>query len=146
MPVKHLYLLSVAALMGCAAGGTSASSASSSYPAVPSRRSNVLTWDEITAAHADAETAYDAVSRLRPNWLTPHGVTSTIASGAGTEYATVFIDGQAYGDLQSLKTIPAYHVGEYRYYNITEAGGKFGIRAGSSGVIELSMNFQSKPE
>jgi hypothetical protein len=138
MSVKYSYLAVVAAIIGCAsASGTSSN-------ATAHRKTNVLTSDEIAAAHADVTTAYDAVARLRPNWLASHGVTSTIAGGSSTEYATVFVDGQAYGNIESLRNIPVYHVGEFRYYNITEAGAKYGLRGGSSGVIEVIMNLQSR--
>jgi hypothetical protein len=140
MSVKHLYLLAAAAVMACAAGGSTPGTID---PGIP-RRSNVLTLLEVSAAHADVATAYDAVARLRPNWLASHGVTSTVANGGGTEYATVYVDGQPYGDITSLRNIPAYHVAEFRYYNITEAGAKFGLRGGNSGVIDVIMNLQTK--
>ena len=140
MSVKHLYLVAVMASMGCA---TSSGTSGTSYP-TSSRKANILTFDEIAAAHADVTTAYDAVARLRPNWLASHGVTSTIGGGTDTEYATVFIDGQAYGGIESLRDIPAYHVGQFRYYDITEAGAKYGVRGGSSGVIEVTMSLQSR--
>ena len=136
MSVKHLYIMGVAAIIGCAtASGTPRGSDTS----LSGRRSNFLTAEEITNAHADINTAYDAIARLRPNWLAPHGVTSGVDNGAGTEYALVFVDGQRYGDLNSLRAIPAYHVGDIRYYNITEAGARFGIHGGSSGAIEVRM-------
>ena len=140
MLVKHLYVAAAAALMGCASGGSNSASIETGTP----RRSNVLTLEEVSAAHADASTAYEAVSRLRPNWLASHGVTSTVANGGGTEYATVYVDGQPYGDITTLRNIPAYHVAEFRYYNITEAGAKFGLRGGNSGVIDVITNLQSK--
>jgi hypothetical protein len=134
MSVKYLYLAAVAAIMGCAsAAGTHATA----------RTGNVLTAEDIAANHADIETAYDAVVRLRPNWLAPHGVTSAQAGGAGTERAAVFVDGQLYGDVSSLRNIPAYHVRELRYYNVTEAGARFGIKGGSSGAIDVTMNLAS---
>jgi hypothetical protein len=138
MSVKHLYLMAVVASMGCASGGTSGSNPTGS------RKANTLTLDEIATAHADVTTAYDAVARLRPNWMASHGVTSTMGGGTDTEYATVFVDGQPYGGIESLRAIPVYHVSEFRYYNITEAGAKYGLRAGSSGVIEVTMNLQSR--
>jgi hypothetical protein len=104
----------------------------------PPRSGRILTADEIAGAHADITTAYDAVARLRPNWLTPHGITSGQANGAGTEYAWVYLDGQRYGDLNSLRNIAAYNVGNIRYYDITQAGARFGIHGGSSGVIEVT--------
>jgi hypothetical protein len=134
MSVKQLYLLTLAATLGCGpASGTSATSSS-----VVPRQANLLTTAEIFGAYADATTAYDAIARLRPHWLSSHGPTSFMT--AGTEYARVFLDGQQYGDLRSLRNIPASEVMEIRYYNSTEAGGRFGLRAGTSGVIEIRMN------
>jgi hypothetical protein len=140
MSVKHLYVVAAAAVMACAAAGGSPGTIDTGAP----RKFNVLTLQEVSAAHADVATAYDALARLRPNWLASHGVTSTIAGGTDTEYATVFVDGQAYGDINSLRNIPVYHVGEFRYYSITEAGAKYGLRGGSSGVIEVIMNLERR--
>jgi hypothetical protein len=138
MSVKHLYLMTAAALMGCAATNPTPSSGA------PTRKANILTFVEISDAHADATTAYDAIERLRPNWLASHGVTSTVANGGGSEYATVYVDGQPYGDITMLRGIPAFHVSEIRYYNITEAGAKFGLRGGGSGVIDVITNLQTR--
>ena len=93
-------------------------------------------FDEIANAHADVNTVYDAVARLRPNWLGAHGVTSSTSSTT-TEYATVFVDGVFYGDLSTLRSLQAYHVADIRYYDITQSGAKYGIRGGSSGVIDV---------
>jgi hypothetical protein len=142
MSVKHLYVVAVMASMGCAA---SSGTSGTSYP-TGSRNANVLTFDEVAANHADVATAYDALARLRPNWLASHGVTSTIGGGTDTEYATVFVDGQPYGSIESLRNIPVYHVGEFHYYNISEAGAKYGLRGGSSGVIEVIMSLQRRLE
>ena len=139
MSIKHLYLMAAAAVMGCASGGSNLGTLPNGQP----RKANVLTNVEMSAAHADVATAYDAVERLRPNWLASHGQTSILAEGA-TEFATVFVDGQPYGDITTLRNIPAYLVNEFRYYNVAEAGGKFGLRGGNSGVIEVITNLQNK--
>jgi hypothetical protein len=131
MSVKQLYLVAVVAVLGCA---SSAGNKTGSLP-----RSNFLTAEEIASHHADINTAYDAIARLRPNWLAPHGITSGVDNGAGTEYALVFVDGQRYGDINTLRGIPAYHIGNVRYYNVTEAGARFGIHGGSSGAIEVTL-------
>jgi hypothetical protein len=132
MSVKHLYLIVAAAILACApAGGTSDPSGK---PAP--RRGNVLTAEEIAAAHADLNTAYDAIARLRPNWLAAHGAMSTNA--AVSEYATVYVDGQKYGGISSLRNIPAYHIAGVRYYDVTESGAKFGVRGGTGGAIEVT--------
>ena len=46
-------------------------------------------------------------------------------------------DGQQYGDLNTLRNIAAYNVGSAHYYDVTQAGARFGIKGGSSGVIEV---------
>jgi hypothetical protein len=132
MTFKILYSLAAVALLGCA-GRTPDPTVTAN-----TRRTSVLSAEEIARAHADVNTAYDAVARLRPNWLTPKGVTSN-QYDTGTEYATVYVDGQRYGDLNSLRGIQAFHVGSIRYYDVTQAGSRFGIRGGASGVIEVSM-------
>lgn len=130
---KPLYALAVVVALGCSSSGVP-------DPTLRTTRSrtSVLTVEEIANAHADINSAYDAVARLRPNWLAAKGVTSAQGSGgSGTEFAVVFLDGQRYGDVNSLRGIPAYYVGEIRYYDVTQAGARFGIRAGSSGAIEV---------
>jgi hypothetical protein len=131
MSVNRLYLLAVAAVIGCAS-----SSSSDSPNTGRARGSGALTAEEMAAAHADVNTAYDAVARLRPNWLASHGTTSL---AGGTEYALVYVDGQQYGQLSSLRNIQAYQVGDIQYYDVTQAGAKFGLRAGAGGVIEVRM-------
>lgn len=128
MTARFLYSLAAAALFGCASTGTN--------PSVSRQSSTVLTAEEISQAHADATTAYDAIARLRPNWLAAKGVTSGYYN-ADTQYAQVFLDGQAYGGIGTLRNISAYNVGVVRYYDVTQAGARFGIKGGSSGVIEV---------
>ncbi len=126
MLIKPLYLVAAAAFFGCVGPPGS--------PATP-RASTILTDEEISRANADVNTAYDAVARLRPNWLAPHGPTSSNLDVS--PYAVVFLDGQEYGTTSSLRNLPAYYVADMRYYNPTEAGARFGFRAGASGAIEV---------
>ena len=124
MSITHVYIVAVAAILGCASGGSGAPGA----PAAP-RKASFLTAEEIASAHADITTAYDAVARLRPNWLAARGPAA---------YASVFVDGQQYGDLVSLRNISAYHVASMRYYDVTQSTARFGVRGGSSGAIEVT--------
>lgn len=137
MSPRYLCVIAVAAMLGCASAG--GSSTQTPRPG----RANLLTADEILAAHADVTTAYDALARLRPNWLTSRGPTSFI--NRGTEFASVFVDGEQYGNLNSLRNIHASQVADIRYYSSAEAGGRFGVRAGTSGVIEVRMNLKLEP-
>ena len=130
MAVRQLYLAALAVTVACASGG-------STGQGTATRRSSLLTAQEIEAAHADVNSAYDAVARLRPNWLAPHGPVSSDPQASST--AMVFVDGQQYGDATSLRNIPAYHVGVIEYFDVTQAGARFGIRGGGAGVIEVRM-------
>jgi hypothetical protein len=129
MSVRHLYLVALAGVAACA---------SSARPNAPMfRRGIILNAAEIADAHADITTAYDAVSRLRPNWLAPHGAMSS--NTELTQTALVYVDGQQVGTIEALRNIPAYYVDEVRYYDVTQAGARFGIRGGTTGVIEVKM-------
>ena len=132
MSVKCLYLVAVAAVIGCASG-KSGDPGGSATP----RRSDLVTAEEIASTHADLNTAYDALARLRPNWLAPHGSMSATATAGN--YAVVFVDGQQTGDINALRNIPAYYVADIRYYDVTQAGARFGIRAGTGGALEVRM-------
>lgn len=127
MSVNRLYAAAVLTLFGCATTVANPSGHSSS---------TLLTSVEMAEKHADVNSAYDAVARLRPNWLAPHGPSSTSTS---TNSAAVFIDGQAYGSVTALQGIPAYQVAAIEYFDVTQAGAKFGIRAGGTGAIEVRL-------
>lgn len=132
MSVKHLYLIAAPAILACApASGTSGTSGTPRAH----RSATLLAAEEIRSANADAGTAYDAVSRLRPNWLT-RGTRSF--DPPTTEFPVIFVDGRLYGPLDSLRNIDANQIAEVRFYSPTEAGGKFGLHGGLSGVIEVS--------
>jgi hypothetical protein len=128
MSIKPLYLVAVTTILSCAPAGPD--------PLVVPRRGNDLSGEEIVVAKADVGTAYDAVARLRPNWLSSRGPTSFESQGS---YARVFVEGQLYGELASLRNIPAHQVAGMHYYDVTEAGARFGLRGGNSGVIEVRM-------
>jgi hypothetical protein len=131
MTVKHLYLITALPILAC----SPASSTSGTAP-TPRRTSTFLAAEEILAANVDRGTVYDAISRLRPNWLT-RGTTSY--DPPTTEFAVVFVDGRRLGELESLRSIDANQIEDVRYYSAAEAGGRFGLQGGLSGVIEVSM-------
>ena len=121
-------LVRVAAILGlsaCAsAGGTS-----------KLKDYNVIPQNEITAQNGT--NAYDVISHLRPQYLKTRGRTSiqnqpTVAS----EYASVFVDSQFYGDLNSLRDIASINIKEIRYLPANEAVTRYGMQYGN-GVIEI---------
>jgi hypothetical protein len=137
MSLKHLYPIAVVAILGCASAGVTSDTAGRG-PVHSNPK--LLTAEEIAAAHADVVNAYDAIARLRPNWLVSHGPVSS--NPQASPFATVFVDGQQYGELNSLRNIPAYNVDAIRFYDVTEAGAKFGLKAGVGGAIEVTSRLR----
>ena len=88
---------------------------------------------------SQAVTAYDAVVKLRGNFLTNRGKTSII--GNSPTVPTVYLDGQVYGNPSTLKNISARHVASIRLYRAWEATTKFGA-SNVGGVIEVISKTQ----
>jgi hypothetical protein len=127
MRPKHLYLMAVAVTLACA---PAAVSSAGSAP----RRSTFLTAAEMRDANVEMGSAFEAISRLRPNWLT-HVTESN--NPPRREFARVFVDGRFYGELESLRNFDASQIAEVRFYSAAEAG-RFGLEGGLSGVIEIT--------
>jgi len=94
---KTALLSAVVTLAACASSGTG-SSASRGSP-------DHLTRAEISQSNAN--TAYEVISRLRPNWLRATGVGSISGGATRTQMIVVYLDGQRLEDLHALKTISA---------------------------------------
>jgi hypothetical protein len=106
-----------------------AAACASPKSAQPTDRPNrsVITNSELP--EGGTESVYDAVQRLRPEFLRqrPQG---------GSSVLSVFTNGQLLGEISELKRIPVSSVKEIRYYNIEQAKNRFGMQY-SGGVIEL---------
>jgi hypothetical protein len=96
--------------------------------------SQVITEEEISASHAS--TAYDAIQKLRANFLSNRGETSFDKSKS-QPYPTVYVDGQEFGPISSLRGIPAAEVASIRLYRSWEATTKFGT-GNMGGVIAVT--------
>jgi hypothetical protein len=72
---------------------------------------------------------------MRPLWLRSHGQTSV--NMPSSQYATVFINKQRYGDITTLRSIPVDQVLEIRYYSPAESVTRFGAE-NTGGVIEVT--------
>ena len=122
---RSASILIVAAAMACAPAASTTSTG-------VRRQANVITQPEVQASFES--NAYDVISKLRPMFLKTRG-RSTV-QGQTQEYASVFLDDQFYGDLNSLKNIAATQIQEIRYYPGTEVAMKFGMQYGA-GVIAV---------
>ena len=93
-----------------------------------------ITEDEITASHAI--NAYEAIVRLRGNFLSYRGETSFYPSRSKS-MPTVYVDEQRYGEIAALKDIPALQVASIRLYRAWEATTKYGT-GNTGGVIAVT--------
>lgn len=126
MSGMYLYLLATAAVLGCASTGSTSG--------LPRGDRSLITNQEIAGSRVT--TAYGAVEQMRPLWLHSHGPTSV--NMPGSQYATVYVNKQRYGDLSTLRSIPAEQVVEIRYYGAAESVTRFGAE-NTGGVIEVKM-------
>ena len=94
------------------------------------RETNLISRAELEAA--GSVTAYDAVLRLRPTFLRYRGPTSLINASARM-HPVVFLNEVEYGDLESLRRLPASGVEEVRFYPgpeaVTRYGSSYGVGA-----------------
>jgi hypothetical protein len=130
---RSLAIAMLFAAGACASGGTSAGDTSS-----PTSR-YVISEAELPSS--GTETAYDAIQRLRPDFLRarpsqsynlqPNGG----ASGPAPAPALI-VNGQRAGDLSDLRQIAATSLKSVRYYTIEQAKRKFGMQY-DGGAIEI---------
>jgi hypothetical protein len=123
-----LRCVSVLSLAACASTGTT--SLPSPAEAEASRRPTLRAGhrDPITAADIatiNAASAYDAVVKLRANFLQSRGVNSFMQPVRSTR-PIVFIDGMEVGTLFELRSIPAGDVAEIRFLSSGEATIRYG--------------------
>lgn len=122
---RSAYLIAVAgAALGCTAPKTGPDPADS----------HIITRDEIEASRA--ATAFDAIQKLRANFLSYRGETSFNKKNS-QPYPTVYVDGQEFGPISSLRSIPASQVATIRLYRSWEATTKFGT-GNMGGVIAIT--------
>jgi len=93
--------------------------------------------DTLTAQqmiHANAATLYEAVLKLRPRWFNSRGPRSLM--DRSPTVANVVVGGQVVGDIEYLRNLRPEDVAYLRYYDVGEAGVRFGMN-NPRGVIEV---------
>lgn len=125
---RRLVLPALLALLPGAVACTHAANRPDSFS------SQVILADEI--ARSRAATAYDAVAKLRHNFLSDRGPTSILDRSA-PRVPNVYLDGMPYGTLAALNNIPAEQIASIRLYRAGEAQYRFGSD-NPAGVIEVT--------
>ena len=106
------------AFLAIGAAGAIACASSGSTPKASEASRDNLTSVEIQAT--SAATAYDLVSRLRPQWLRASGVAS-IGGRSTTPVTLVYLDGNRIGTIETLRTISASGVRTMQWLSATRA-------------------------
>jgi len=133
--VSH-HLLSLVALAAvtitaaCASGSGGGSSSSA-----PRTDAYVITAAEI--AHIGATDAYEAVEKLRPNFLRERGQTSLMDPAATDVAPNVYLNDTRMGDISTLHDIPTDNIVTIKYWNDKESQTRFGV-GNVSGVIQVT--------
>ena len=97
------------------------------------RSSNAVTAEEL--ASTGAVNVYDALQRLRPQWLT----SSRIRRGGSGDDLVVYLDSNRYGTMGSLRQLSLGGVQEVRYYGASEATNRYGT-GHTGGAILVMMS------
>lgn len=122
-------IVAIAAIVACASGGTSAAGAKPRYS------QNVITADEL--ATVDVNDAYQAIQRLRPQFLSNSRGPTVLGTRAGGSRAgiQVYLNDQRLGDVSALAQIPKGDIKEIRYLTASEASSRFGTGNTAGAIV-----------
>ena len=98
------------------------------------RDPDLISQLEIAAA-GDAQTAFEIVKRLRPNWLNVRGPSSI---NLPTPDVVIYVNGVRRGGPDTLKDLPITGLNEIRHLRGTEATQRFGL-GHENGAILVSF-------
>ena len=126
MRVRHSLLFVALLCVACASGGGGGRPRSGN----PS----LLTEDELHEPSVAQMNLYDAVNRLRPNWLRARGASSL--SAGGDVFPKAIVDNVAQS-LDLLKSIKALEVLEAQYVSATEATTRYGTGYPNGAIVVM---------
>jgi hypothetical protein len=90
----------------------------------PTEKRNTITPAEIETASNPGWSAYDLISRLRPEWLRARNA-QTLRE-PDPIYPVIFLDDIENGDIESLKDITVSRVASVQYINAYDTTARFG--------------------
>jgi len=115
LPRSSFRYLSVLAAFTSAIGCASAGGNVSVNQSAP----DFVTSLEIAATPVSS--AYDLVSRLRPTWLRPGGISSVSGGKISNQVTLVYLDGNKMGELDALRSISASGIQTMRWLDAVRA-------------------------
>lgn len=125
-----IIVLALAAASACASSGARGSSG-------PRYSQNVITAEEL--ATVDVADAYQAVERLRPQFLVPArrptDMGATRSGAGGTAGIVVFLENTRLGGVSSLSQVPKNEIQEIRFLSASEATQRFGTGTPDGAIV-----------
>lgn len=99
------------------------------------RSGSVLTADEM--AELPVITAYDAVQRMRPQWLRHRS--SPTASNPRPDVPIVYLDGVRWGEAYDLRNLRVETIESMRYLNSRDATNRFGSGHTGGAILVITV-------
>jgi hypothetical protein len=116
-----------------AVAACASSKANTASQSAPRKSANVIEAEEISPT--GAANVYDAIQRLRPQWLT----SVRIRRGGSGDDLQVYVDSNRYGTMNSLRSLSVGGIHEIRYLSASEATNRYGT-GHTGGAIVVMMS------
>lgn len=126
LPILALLLLPLLSVAGCASSGDGDRNR-------PSAAHNAITLEMIDDIAASVQDAYAVVDRLRPRWLRSRG--SMSIRHPQPTYPVVYVDGQRYGELDSLRTLSVQYLSSLQFISAPQATTRFGTGHAGGAIL-----------
>ncbi len=106
------------------------------------RQRDLITRAELAAIDRQGLDVYQAIRSLRPHFLAPPRGNRNMRGESIT--ATLYVNGNRQGDVESLKMMMAANVEEVRYLDPTKATEEYGMSHGA-GALLVKLVDRGKP-
>lgn len=120
--MRPYIAVSAALLLNACASGTGAGGTVRAPATTARRDANMITAEEIGTT--SAQTLFDAVRNLRPQWMMRSRPTTMLQQNQGE--LLVYVDGMRFGNLESLRQLNPGGVQAVRFHSPSSAEARFG--------------------
>lgn len=135
--MRPYIAVSAALLLTACAGGTGTGGTTRAPSSGPRPDANLITAEEISTI--TAQTLYDAVRNLRPQWMMRSRPAAMLQQNQGE--LLVYVDGMRFGNLESLRQLSPGGVQAVRFHSPSSAEARFGP-GHLLGAIEVTTRTQ----
>lgn len=129
LPILSLVTLLLLSSVGCASSGDGDRTRASAGR-------DAISLEMIEEIAASVQDAYAVVDRLRPQWLRSRG--SMSIRNPQPVYPVVYVDGQRYGDLDSLRTLGVQSLGSLQFISAAAATTRYGTGHAGGAILVVT--------